>query len=121
MDNAGEVLDADDTKLVVSPGKESSDQEASKNEGEEVKEPAVEEKRRITSGQGQTRKGSIKPGFEFTPNAPAWTPGGVSKEVVEENTSPIAEPPDDKAEGTLANSSSKTIPQEGGGRAEAAV
>lgn len=113
---AEEVLGADGTTVVVSPSKQGGDEGAPKKESEGEKEPAVEDERQSMSGDGQAQKGNVKPGFEFTPNAPAWTPGGVATDVVEEKISPVAVPPD-KAEGTTsATASSKTIPKEGGGR-----
>lgn len=99
----------------MSRSKEGSDEGVSKEEGERVKEPAVEENRQSVSGEGQAQTGDVKPEFEFTPNAPAWTPGGGPTGVVEEKISPIAVPPDDKAEGTSANASSETISEKEGG------
>lgn len=112
--SAEEVPDADGTTVVVSPSKEGSDEGAPKKESEGDEKPA--EERQSTSGGGQAHKGDFKPEFEFTPNAPAWTPGGVATDVVEEKISPVTVPADDKTGGpTSATASSKKIPQGGGG------
>lgn len=96
---AEEVPVVDDTKESL---EDSSDGDAAKKEGDGVTaEPTVDEALQDLKGGGKTQ-GNVKTEFEFTPTAPAWTPGGVATEVVQEQSppqvSPAAVPPDENAE-----------------------
>lgn len=96
--------------MVVSPSKEGSDEETSKKDEEGDKEPAVEEMLQGMPNKREAQKASDKPEFEFTPNAPAWTPGGVKGKLVSTSVPPVV-----KAEDSGASSSSGTIPEGVGG------
>ncbi|CAM9683263.1 unnamed protein product, partial [Hapterophycus canaliculatus] len=96
----GQAPIVDDTKVSE---EESSDGEAAKKEGEEPgAEPAVNKELQILKDGSETRKGDVKTEFEFTPTAPAWTPGGVATDLVQEQlssqNSPTAVPPDENLE-----------------------
>ncbi|CAM9991889.1 unnamed protein product [Scytosiphon promiscuus] len=103
-----QVPEVDNTKASSEVNNEA---EAAKKEGERLgAEPAANETMQNLNGAGVRQKGDAKTDFEFTPTAPAWTPGGVATDVVQEQLppqiSPTAVPPDVNAE---------AIPQESSG------
>jgi len=76
----GEVPDSDKTKV---DNAENADG-ALKQEGEKVTDGVAKEEQQSISA-----------------NAPAWTPGGIATDMVEENTPPIPVPSDDDKVATV--------------------